>query len=255
MHVWRQKNCHTKGYLETYKVAEVTPDMSFVEMLDMLNAQLAKQGVEPISFECDCLEGICGSCSMVINGIPHGGAGPTGGASRTGGGARTACQLYMRDFNDGDHIFVEPLRAKAFPIIKDLVVNRSAFDRIINSGGFVSVNTGEPGDANNILVPKEDADLAMDAAQCIGCGACVAACKNGSAMLFVAAKVSQLAQLPQGKPEAARRASLMVEAMDKEGFGNCTNTYDCEGVCPKEISADFIAKLNREFIKAKCKGM
>ena len=245
LHVWRQKNCHAKGHLETYKVADVTPDMSFIEMLDMLNGRLTGEGKEPIAFECDCLEGICGSCSMVINGIPHGPNNP----------GTTTCQLHMRSFKDGDHIFVEPWRAKAFPIIKDLVVNRSAFDRIISSGGFVSVNTGEPGDANNILVPKENADLAMDAAQCIGCGACVAACKNGSAMLFVAAKVSHLAHLPQGMPEAARRASLMVEAMDKEGFGNCTNAYDCEAVCPKEISADVIAKLNREFIKAKCKGM
>ncbi|MDR2337913.1 MAG: succinate dehydrogenase/fumarate reductase iron-sulfur subunit [Deltaproteobacteria bacterium] len=240
LHVWRQKNCHVKGHLETYKVANVSADMSFIEMLDMLNAQLTEKGIEPIAFECDCLEGICGTCSMVINGKPHG---PESGT--------TTCQLHMRKFKDGDHIFVEPWRSKAFPILKDLVVQRSAFDRIMQAGGFVSVNTGGARDANNLLIPKESADLAMDAAQCIGCGACVAACKNGSAMLFVSAKVSQFALLPQGQPEAARRAALMVEAMDNEGFGNCTNTYDCEGVCPKEISADFIAKLNREFIKTK----
>ncbi len=244
LHVWRQKNCHAKGELKTYLVTDISEDMSFIEMLDLLNERLIAKNEEPITFDCDCLEGICGTCAMVINGKPHG---PEQGTA--------TCQLYMRKFKDGDHIFIEPWRSKAFPIIKDLVVCRSAFDRIMQAGGFISVDVGSAGDANNILIPKEDTDLAMDAAQCIGCGACVAACKNGSAMLFVSAKVGQLALLPQGRPEAGRRASLMVEAMDKEGFGNCTNTFDCEAVCPKEISVDFIAKLNREYIKAKCKGM
>ena len=241
--VWRQKNANDAGSFATYDAKEVIPDMSFLEMLDVVNEDLIARGEEPIAFDSDCREGICGTCSMVINGIAHGGLRGT-----------TACQLHMRHFNDGDTITIEPWRAAAFPVLRDLVTDRGAFDRIIQAGGFVSVNTGGTPDANCLPVPKVDADEAMDAAACIGCGACVAACKNASAMLFVSAKVSHLAVLPQGKPEAERRVINMVSQMDKEGFGNCTVTGSCEAVCPKEISLDFIAKMNREYGKAVLKN-
>lgn len=236
LHVWRQSSKQERGALETYRVNGISPHQSFIEMLTALNEQLQAKGEEPVAFECDCLEGICGTCSLVINGVPH-------GPQR----ATTTCQLHMRHFQDGDQITIEPFRAEAFPVIKDLIVDRSAFDRIIQAGGFVSVNTGGAPDANSVPVPKEQADIAMDAAQCIGCGACVAACKNSSAMLFVSAKLAHLAHLPQGAPEARERTLKMVEAMDREGFGNCTNQYECEAVCPKEISARFIAELNKAF--------
>lgn len=237
--VWRQKNAQDKGALVTYKVTDISTDMSFLEMLDVLNERLIEQKEEPIAFDHDCREGICGMCSLVINGLPHG---PEGGT--------TTCQLHMRKFKDGDTIFIEPWRAKAFPVIKDLVVDRTAFDKIIQAGGFVSVNTGQAQDANCLPVGKETADLAMDAAQCIGCGACVAACKNASAMLFVSAKVSQLALLPQGQAERERRVLNMVKTMDEAGFGNCSNQYECEASCPKEISVGFISKLNSEYLRA-----
>ncbi len=237
--VWRQRDKDSQGKLEEYKAHDISPDMSFLEMLDVVNERLIKEGKEPIAFDHDCREGICGMCSQVINGIPHGPQGKT-----------TVCQLHMRHFKDGDRIYIEPWRARAFPIIKDLIVDRSALDRIIQAGGYVSVHTGGVPDANAILIPKPDADTAMDAAECIGCGACVAACPNGSAMLFTAAKVTHLAMLPQGKVEAARRVCLMTEQMLKEGFGNCTNHYECQAACPKGIKVSFIAKLNREFIKA-----
>lgn len=237
--VWKQKNAKTSGNLETYKVDHVSPDMSFLEMFDVLNEKLVQENKEPIAFDHDCREGICGMCSMYINGQPHG---PLEGV--------TTCQLHMRTFNDGDTIVVEPWRSKAFPVIKDLVVDRTAFDRIIASGGFVSVNTGNAQDANNLPIGKEKADMAFAAAACIGCGACVAACKNASAMLFVSAKVSQLALLPQGQPERESRALNMVAQMDAEGFGACTNTGACAAECPKEISLDNIARLNREFLGA-----
>ncbi len=237
--VWRQKSALDKGYFEEFKV-KVSPDASFLEMLDELNDGLERQGKEPIAFESDCREGICGTCGLVINGHPHG---PL---------PRIAtCQLHMRNFKDGDTIYVEPFRAKAFPIIKDLVVDRSAFDKIIQAGGYISVNTGGVPDANAIPIPKEKAAEAFDAAACIGCGACVAACKNASAMLFVSAKVSQFALLPQGEPERYERVSNMVKVMDELGFGSCTNTYACEAECPKGISIKNIARLNREFVKAK----
>ena len=236
--VWRQKNSNTAGRFETYEAHDVNPDMSFLEMLDVVNEGLIVNGQEPIAFDSDCREGICGTCSMVINGLAHGQK------------ATTVCQLHMRHFHDGDTITIEPWRAKAFPVLRDLVTDRSGFDRIIQASGFVSVNTGGTPDANCLPVPKVDADEAMDAAACIGCGACVAACKNASAMLFVSAKVSHLALLPQGKAEAERRVLKMVAQMDKEGFGNCTVTGSCEAVCPKEISLDFIAKMNREYGKA-----
>ena len=239
LHIWRQKGPDEKGKLFTYRVGNVSPDMSFFEMLDSLNRHLEGKGEEPVLYEYDCLEGICGTCSLMINGRAHG----------PGKGTAT-CQLHMRIFKDGEHLTIEPFRARAFPVIKDLVVNRSAFDRIIQAGGYVSVNTGGAPDGNALPVPREDAERAMDAAACIGCGACVASCKNGAAMLFTAAKVSHLASLPQGQPERARRARRMVEAMDKEGFGSCTNQYECEAVCPKEISVRFIAKLNREYLRA-----
>ncbi|MDD2942994.1 MAG: succinate dehydrogenase/fumarate reductase iron-sulfur subunit [bacterium] len=239
LHIWRQKDRNSKGRIETYRVTDISSSTSFIEMLDILNQQLVAKDEEPVVFDCDCLEGICGACSLVINGIAHG---PESGT--------TTCQLHMRSFQDGDHITIEPWRARAFPIEKDLMVDRSAFDRIIQSGGFVSVSTGGVPDANAIAVSKVDSDSAMDAAQCIGCGACVASCKNSSAMLFVAAKVSHMAKLPQGQVERIRRARNMVATMDAEGFGNCTNQYECEAVCPKEISAKFIGLLNREFIKA-----
>ncbi len=238
--VWRQNGPNDKGRMETYPVAEVSPDMSFLEMIDVLNNRLIIEGKDPIAFDHDCREGICGMCSMYINGEAHG-----------PGRGITTCQLHMRSFNDGDTIYVEPWRAKAFPVIKDLAVDRSAFDRVIQAGGYVSVNTsGNTQDANAIPIPKEDADRAFDAATCIGCGACVATCKNSSAMLFVSAKVSQLALLPQGDPERKRRVLRMVEQMDKEGFGNCTNTGACEVECPKGISLENIARLNREFLRA-----
>ena len=239
LHVWRQKNPKAKGYFETYRATNISPDMSFIEMIDSVNRGLAESNKEPIAYDADCLEGICGACSMVINGIPHG---PESGT--------TTCQLHMRKFKDGEHITIEPWRARAFPAIKDLVVNRSAFDRIIQCGGFISVNTGNAQDANATLIPKPNADKAMDAAECIGCGACVAGCNNGSAMLFVGAKISHLANLPQGQPERMKRALAMVKQMDEEGFGNCTNQYECEAVCPKEISVRVIADMNRDFSKA-----
>ncbi len=238
--VWRQSGTDIPGRLEEYKANGIGPDMSFLEMLDVVNQDLIKAGVEPIAFDHDCREGICGSCSQVINGVPHGPVQNT-----------TVCQLHMRHFKDGDTIYIEPWRARAFPVIKDLIVDRSALDRIIQSGGYVSVHTGGVPDANDILIPKADTDAAMDAAECIGCGACVAACPNGSAMLFAAAKVAHLARLPQGRVEAARRVCLMTEAMMQEGFGNCSNHYECQAVCPKGIKVQFIAKLNREFIKAR----
>lgn len=237
--VWRQKNTNAQGGFETYQVKDISSEMSFLEMFDVLNERLINEGKEPIAFDHDCREGICGMCSMHINGRAHG---PWAGT--------TTCQLHMRAFKDGDTITVEPWRAQAFPVLKDLTVDRSAFDRIIESGGYISVNTGNAVDANAIPIPKDKADAAFAAAACIGCGACVAACKNSSAMLFVSAKVSQLAQLPQGEPERATRALNMVAQMDKEGFGSCTNTGACEAECPKEISLSNIARLNREFIRA-----
>lgn len=239
LHVWRQADRNSAGAFETYKADSVSPDMSFLEMLDVVNEQLITEGKAPIAFDHDCREGICGSCGMMINGIPHG---PMGGTS--------TCQLHMRAFSDGDELTIEPFRAEAFPVIRDLVVDRSAFDQIIQAGGYVSVNTGNPQDANTVPVPKPDADAAFDAAACIGCGACVATCKNGSAMLFTAAKVAQFARLPQGQPERQRRVLKMVEAMDGAGFGNCTNTYDCGAVCPKGIDVRHIAEMNREYLKA-----
>jgi succinate dehydrogenase / fumarate reductase iron-sulfur subunit len=241
--VWKQKNAESKGHLEDYTVKSVSPDMSFLEMFDVLNEELIQENKEPIAFDHDCREGICGMCSMYINGRPHG---PLQGV--------TTCQLHMRSFKDGDTIVVEPWRATAFPVIKDLVVDRDAFDRIIASGGYVSVNTGNAQDANNLPIGKDKADLAFAAAACIGCGACVAACKNASAMLFVSAKVSQLALLPQGQPERDARAQKMVAQMDAEGFGACTNTGACAAECPKEISLDNIARLNREFIGSSFAG-
>ena len=234
--IWRQRGPEDRGRFEVHDLDNVSPDQSFLEMLDSLNEHLISNGREPVAFDSDCREGICGMCSLVINGIPHG---PERGTA--------TCQLHMRKFKDGDAITIEPWRAKAFPPIRDLVVDRGAFDRIVQAGGFVSVNTGNAPDAHASPVPKPDADRAMDAAACIGCGACVAACKNASAMLFVAAKVSHLALLPQGRPEARRRVQGMVAQMDHEGFGACTNTFDCQAVCPKEISVSFIAQMNREF--------
>ena len=242
LYVWRQKHRSDTGKLVQYKAQDISPDMSFLEMLDVVNEGLIKNGDEPIAFDHDCREGICGTCSQVINGVPHGPQEKT-----------TVCQLHMRHFRDGDAIYIEPFRARAFPVIKDLIVDRSAFDRIIQSGGYISVHTGGVPDANAILIPKDSADIAMDASECIGCGACVAACPNGSAMLFTAAKVTHLAMLPQGRTEAARRVCIMTEAMLKEGFGNCGNHYECQAVCPKGIKVQFIARLNREFIKARSK--
>ena len=238
--VWRQKNSQDKGSMETYQVSDVSPDSSFLEMMDILNEQLVAEGNEPVAFDHDCREGICGSCSMFINGEAHG-----------PGESITTCQLHMREFKDGDTVYIEPWRAKAFPVIKDLMVDRSAFDRIMSSGGFIGVNTsGNTQDANAIPINKHDADEAFDAATCIGCGACVATCKNSSAMLFVAAKVSQFALLPQGKVEAKERVDNMVTQMDEEGFGACSNTGACEVECPKGISLDNIARMNREYLKS-----
>jgi len=240
LNVWRQSGPEALGRIETYQVSEISDHMSFLEMIDVLNEQLIIQDIEPVVFDHDCREGICGACSMFINGQAHG-----------PGRGITTCQLHMREFKDGDSITIEPFRAKAFPIIKDLMVDRSAFDRIIQSGGFVSVNTaGNQPDANAIPIEKADADAAFDAATCIGCGACVATCKNASAMLFVGAKVSQFALLPQGKIEAADRVLNMVNQMDLEGFGNCTNTGACEVECPKGISLENIARMNREYLSA-----
>lgn len=241
--VWRQKHAAIPGRFETYQATNVLEDMSFLEMLDVVNEGLLERGQEPIAFDSDCREGICGMCSLVINGIPHGGHRGT-----------ATCQLHMRHFHDGQTVTIEPWRAKAFPLVKDLIVNRSAFDRVMQAGGFVSVNTGGTPDGNALPVSKSIADRSMDAAACIGCGACVAVCKNASAMLFVAAKVSHLNLLPQGKAEKDRRALAMVTQMDVEGFGSCTVTGSCEAVCPKEISLNFIAKLNRDYGAAVLKG-
>ncbi|MFT7036002.1 MAG: succinate dehydrogenase / fumarate reductase iron-sulfur subunit [Cyclobacteriaceae bacterium] len=238
--IWRQKNSQDKGSMETYQVSDISPDSSFLEMMDILNEQLVAEGNEPVAFDHDCREGICGSCSMFINGEAHG-----------PGKSITTCQLHMREFNDGDTVYIEPWRAKAFPVIKDLMVDRSAFDRVMSSGGFIGVNTsGNTQDANSIPINKHDADEAFDAATCIGCGACVATCKNSSAMLFVSAKVSQFALLPQGKVEAKERVDNMVTQMDEEGFGACSNTGACEVECPKGISLDNIARMNREYLKS-----
>jgi len=239
LHVWRQKNANAKGNFEQHNMDNVSEDMSFLEMIDVLNEKLIKEGKEPVAFDHDCREGICGCCSMTINGTPHGPEKAT-----------TTCQLHMRKFKDGETVYVEPFRAKAFPVIKDLVVDRTSLDRIMQAGGFVSLSTGNPQDANALPISKENADLAMDAAACIGCGACVASCPNSAAMLFVSAKVSQLSLLPQGQPERKKRALAMVKTMDDEGFGNCRNYYECEAACPKEISVRFIARLNREYLKA-----
>ena len=239
LQVWRQAGRDTPGGFVRYEVADASPDLSFLELLDLLNESLIAKHEEPVAFDHDCREGICGSCGMVINGRPHGPQRHT-----------TACQLHLRHFHDGQEIWIEPWRAKAFPVLKDLVVDRSAFDRVIQAGGFITARTGGAPDANAIPVPKGDADLAMDAAQCIGCGACVAACPNASATLFVAAKVSHLGLLPQGQPERYARVVRMVEAMDGEGFGACTNHGECMAACPKGISVDFIARLNRDYLKA-----
>ena len=237
--IWRQKGSNVKGQLETYHAGNISTDMSFLEMIDIINEQLTLDGNDPIAFDHDCREGICGTCGAVVNGRPHG---PEKGT--------TLCQLHMRHFSNGDTIVIEPWRSRAFPVIKDLAVNRSALDQIIQAGGYISVNTGSAPEANTIPIPQETAEMAMDAAACIGCGACVASCPNASAMLFTGAKISHLALLPQGKPEAAKRALAMVSKMDELGFGNCTNERECEAECPKEISITNIARLNREFIKA-----
>jgi succinate dehydrogenase / fumarate reductase iron-sulfur subunit len=239
LRIWRQKDRQSKGRLVDYAAQDISPNASVLEMLDIVNENLLLRGDEPIAFDSDCREGICGTCSLTINGEAHGPDHP---------GA--ACELYMRKFRDGEKILIEPFRAKSFPIIKDLVIDRSALDRIVQAGGFISARAGSAPEANSILVSKQSADLAMEAAACIGCGACAAACPNASAMLFTAAKVSHLSFLPQGEPERGTRVLKMVHAMDAEGFGNCTNTYECEAVCPAEISASFISKLNREYARA-----
>ena len=246
LNIWRQSKQSTKqdfkqdGRMVRYELDDVSSDMSFLEMLDVLNEGLIKKGEEPVAFDHDCREGICGSCGVMIDGVAHG---PEKGT--------TTCQLHMRSFQDGAEIYVEPWRAAAFPVVRDLVVNRSAFDRVVQAGAYISVNTGAPKDANAVPVPKADADKAFDAATCIGCGACVASCKNASAMLFVGAKVSHFVHLPQGQVERETRARNLVEQMDAEGFGNCTNQYECEAVCPKEIPVRVIADMNREFVRAK----
>ncbi len=237
--IWRQKGPEDKGHFETYELDNISTDISFLEMLDLLNERLTKEGKEPVAFEHDCREGICGMCGAVVNGIPHGHVKET-----------TLCQLHMRHFKDGETIVIEPFRAGPFKVIKDLIVDRSAFDELIKAGGYISVNTGQAPEANSIPVPPENADQAFDAAVCIGCGACVAACPNASAMLFIGAKVSHLALLPQGRPEAEKRAISMIRTMDEIGFGNCSNHKECEAVCPKNISIINIARLNREFLKA-----
>ena len=242
LHVWRQKDRNDAGRMETYPAADVSPDMSFLEMLDVVNEGLIKDGKDPIAFDHDCREGICGSCAMMINGMPH-------GPER----ATTACQLHMRKFKDGEDVYVEPWRAKAFLVVRDLVTDRSSLDRIVQAGGFVSVNTGGAPDGNAIPVPKESQEKAMDAAACIGCGACAAACKNASAMLFVAAKVAHLGNLPQGQAERRDRVLSMIAQHDREGFGHCTNQYECEAACPKEIGVRFIARLNLDYIKGALK--
>jgi succinate dehydrogenase / fumarate reductase iron-sulfur subunit len=239
LRVWRQANANMPGKLVTYDAPEIPANASFLEMLDIVNERLLLRGEEPIAFDSDCREGICGTCSLTINGEAHGPDHP---------GA--VCELYMRRFREGETIIVEPFRVKSFPVVKDLVVDRSALDRIVQAGGFISARAGSAPEANSLPIPKHDVDLAMEAAACIGCGACAAACPNGSAMLFTAAKVSHLAALPQGHPERVRRVLNMVHTMDAEAFGNCTNTYECEAVCPAEISASFIAKLNREYARA-----
>ncbi len=240
LRIWRQKNARDKGEMVVYPATDVSPDMSFLEMLDVLNEGLVLKGEDPVAFDSDCREGICGTCGLVINGVAHG---PEKGT--------TTCQLYMRSFNEGETIHIEPWRTAAFPVVKDLVVDRSAFDRILQAGGYVSVNTGSAPDGNAILIPQETAEEAMDAAACIGCGACVASCKNAAAMLYVGAKVKHLGILPQGESERRRRVLSLVESMKAEGFGNCTNENECEAVCPKEISVSHIAFLNREYIRAK----
>jgi succinate dehydrogenase / fumarate reductase iron-sulfur subunit len=237
--IWRQPSPAAPGEFKTYKVYEISTEMSFLEMLDVLNEDLISKGEEPVAFDHDCREGICGTCGMMINGQAHGPNRET-----------TTCQLHMRYFKSGDEIVIEPWRARAFPVLRDLVVDRSAFDRIITAGGYVSVNTGNAPDGNAVLVPQTNAEKALDAAACIGCGACVASCKNASAMLFVSAKVSQMALLPQGKPERTQRVQAMVAKMDEEGFGGCTNTYECEAACPAAISVSNIARLNREYLRA-----
>jgi succinate dehydrogenase / fumarate reductase iron-sulfur subunit len=251
LRVWRQSGPNAPGEMKTYQATNLNPDMSFLEMLDVVNEELIAKGEEPISFDHDCREGICGSCDLVINGVPHGPRKTLANGKRE---AKTTCQTYVRDFSDGQTLYVEPFRARAFPVVKDLVVDRSAFDRIIQAGGYVSVNTGGAQDANAILISKKDQERAMDAAACIACGACVAACKNASAMLFVAAKTSHLGTLPQGQPERSERVLQMVTQMDAEGFGNCTNYYECEAACPKEISTKFIAQMNRDYLRASLKG-
>jgi succinate dehydrogenase / fumarate reductase, iron-sulfur subunit len=241
LNVWRQAGPRAAGRMERYEAKGVSPDMSFLEMLDMVNERLLHEGKDPIAFEHDCREGICGSCSMMVDGAAHG---------RNRARGTTVCQLHMRNFKDGDVVSVEPWRANAFPVIKDLVVDRSAFDRVMQAGGFVSTNAGSAPDANAVPIPKAAAEEAMDAAACIGCGACVAACPNASAMLFVAAKIAHLGRLPQGVPEGDRRVVAMVEKMDEEGFGNCTNHYECMDACPKDISVKFIAEMNRKYLAA-----
>lgn len=242
LNIWRQNGPQDEGKFLRHEAKDVSPDMSFLEMLDTVNEALIAEGTEPIAFDHDCREGICGACSLVVNGVPH-------GPQR----ATTTCQLHMRHYKDGDQLYIEPFRAASFPVVRDLVVDRSSFDRIIQAGGYISTNAGAAPDGNAMLIPKPDADLAFEAAECIGCGACVAACKNASAMLFVSAKVSHLARLPQGKVEGDRRALDMVAAMDAEGFGSCTNQYECEAACPKEISIQNIAKLNRDYFKSAVK--
>ena len=243
LEIWRQKNAQDKGRFVTYEISDISPDISFLEMLDLLNQQLEEKGEEPVAFDSDCREGICGMCGVVINGVPHG-----------PGQGTTTCQLYMRNFKEGDTLVIEPWRAAAFPVVKDLIVDRSALDRIIQAGGYISVNTGSAPDGNVLLISQETAAKAFDAAACIGCGACVAACKNASAMLFVGAKIKHLGLLPQGQPEREKRVVSMIEAMQEEGFGNCSNEYECEAVCPKEISVEQIAFFNREYLRAKLRG-
>ena len=247
LRVWRQSGPNAAGEMKSYEAKNLNPDMSFLEMLDEVNQELIAKGEEPIAFDHDCREGICGSCSLMINGVPHGPRKTLANGKRE---AKTSCQTYVRDFSDGQTVYVEPFRARAFPVVKDLVVDRSSFDRIIQSGGYVSENTGGAPDGNAVPIPKTAQETAMDAAACIGCGACVAACKNASAMLFVAAKVSHLGVLPQGQPERPERVLKMVTQMDAEGFGNCTNYYECEAACPKEISTKFIARMNRDYLLA-----